>query len=163
MRRAHAYAAPDTPALRWLGGALLAALWLGSSETARQALPALSLLAPLLYQTVRGIRAADPALVQTGRFHDLNGWSLYRHVLLPGALPFILTGLRQGLGLLWLTLIALALFATPAGLGIPPLRDSGPPGATTLLLAIALYVVLSLGSGALVSALERWLLRWRPR
>jgi sulfonate transport system permease protein len=163
MRRAHARNGPDAPALRWLGGALLAALWLGDSETARPTLPALSLLAPILYQTVRGLRAADPALVETGRSHDLNGWSLYWHVLLPGALPFILTGLRQGLGLLWLTLIALELFATPTGPGIPQWLGSGPPGATTLLLAIALYTALSLGSGALVSALERWLLRWRPR
>ena len=163
MRRAHARNAPDAPALRWLGGALLAALWLGGSETARPALPALSLLAPLLYQTVRGIRAADPALVETGRSHGLNGWALYWHVLLPGALPFILTGLRQGLGLLWLTLIALELFSTPTRLGIPQWLGSGPPGATTLLLAIALYAALSVGSGALVSALERWLLRWRPR
>lgn len=163
MRRTRVRAAPDTPALPWLGGALLAALWLGGSETARQALPALSLLAPLLYQAVRGIRAADPALVDTGRSHDLSGWSLYWHVHLPGALPFILTGLRQGLGLLWLTLIALELFATPTAPGIPQWLGNGPPGVTILLLAIALYAVLSLGSGALVSALEHWLLRWRPR
>lgn len=163
MRRAHAYTPPDTPILRWLAPALLAALWLGSGETARQVLPPLSLLAPLLYQTVRGIRAVDPALVETGRSHDLSGWPLYRDVLLPGALPFILTGLRQGLGLLWLSLIALELYARPAGPGRLPLLDSVPPGVATLLLGIALYAGLSLGSGALVSALERWLLRWRPR
>ena len=162
MRRAQAYVPPDTAILRWVAPALLAALWLGSGETARQILPSLSLLAPLLYQTVRGIRAVDPALVETGGSHDLSGWPLYRHVLLPGALPFILTGLRQGLELLWLTLIALELFATPSGLG-RTLLGSDPPGAATLLLGLALYAVLSLGSGALVSLLERWLLRWRPR
>jgi len=163
MRRAHAYTPPDTPILHWFAPALLTALWLGSGDTARQILPPLSLLAPLLYQTVRGIRAVDPALVETGRSHDLSGWLLYRHVLLPGALPFILTGLRQGLGLLWLTLIALELYATPVDLGRLALWGSVPPGAATLLLGIALYAGLSLGSGALVSALERWLLRWRPR
>ncbi|HEY9270223.1 ABC transporter permease [Achromobacter sp.] len=163
MRRAQAYVPPDTAILRWVAPALLAALWLGSGETARQILPPLSLLAPLLYQTVRGIRAVDPALVETGRSHDLSGWPLYRHVLLPGALPFILTGLRQGLELLWLTLIALELFATPSGLGRLPSLDNSPPGAAALLLGLALFAVLSLASGALVSLLERWLLRWRPR
>ncbi|WP_454692909.1 ABC transporter permease [Achromobacter aegrifaciens] len=155
MRRAQAYVPPDTAILRWVAPALLAALWLGSGETARQILPSLSLLAPLLYQTVRGIRAVDPALVETGRSHDLSGWPLYRHVLLPGALPFILTGLRQGLELLWLTLIALELFATPSGLGRLPSLGNSPPGAAALLLGLALFAVLSLASGALVSLLER--------
>lgn len=163
MRRDHAHVPPDARILRWLGPALLVTLWLGSGGTAWQALLPLSLFLPICVQTVRGIRAVDPALVETGRSHGLRGWPLYRHVLLPGALPFILTGLRQGLGLLWLTLIALELFVTPSGLGIAPLLTRGPPGAVALLLGIALLAVLSAGSGAVIGALERWLLRWRPR
>lgn len=76
-------------------------------------------------------------------------------------MPFILTGLRQGLGLLWLTLIALELFVTPSGL--LPLPAGKPSGAAALLLGIALYAALCAASGALIGVLERWLLRWRPR
>ncbi len=163
MRRALDPSSSRAPLLGWLGAVLLLALWLGREPDARLALLPFVVLLPVLWQAVRGIRAVDPALVETGRSHDLRGWPLYRHVLLPGALPFIFTGLRQGLGLLWLTLIALELFVTPSGLGLPTLPASGLPGALALLLGIALYALLSAGSGALVSLLERWLLRWRPR
>ena len=161
MLRARPIPAVDTWILRGLGPALLVALWLGSGVAPRPLLCALSLFLPVLVQTARGLRAVDPALVETGRSHDLRGWSLFLHVLLPGALPFILTGLRQGLGLLWLTLIALELFVTPSGL--LPLPAGIPSGAAALLLGIALYAALCAASGALIGVLERWLLRWRPR
>ncbi len=163
MRRILDLTAAGAPRLRWLGPALLLALWLGRDPAARLALLLLSVLLPVILQTVRGIRAADPALVETGRSHDLCGWPLYRHVLLPGALPYLLTGLRQGLGLLWLTLIALELFVTPSGLGLPMRLASGSPDAVALLLGIASFVALNAASGALTGLLERWLLRWRPR
>ncbi len=163
MRRALYSPSSHAPLLSGLGAVLLLALWLGREPAARLALLPLAALLPVLLQTVRGIRAVDPALVETGRAHDLRGWPLYRHVLLPGALPFIVTGLRQGLGLLWLTLIALELFVTPSGLGILTRPAGGPPDVLALLLGIALYGLLIAGSEALISLLERWLLRWRPR
>jgi sulfonate transport system permease protein len=145
-----------------LAFAPLIALWFGAGDTARLALLSLAAFFPVYLHTVRGIGAVDPALVETGRSHGLRGWPLYVHVILPGALPEILTGLRQGLGLVWLTLIALELFLPPSGLGLLATQARETQRTDVLLLGIVLYAVLSVASGALIHALERRLLRWSP-
>lgn len=145
-----------------LAFAPLILLWLGEGETARLALLSLGAFFPVYRQTVRGIRAVDPGLLAIGRACGLHGWPLCLHVILPGALPSILAGLRQAVGLVWLVLVALEFFAAPSGLGY--LATHGPDGlrADVLLASIALYAVMSAASGALVHALARYLLRWRP-
>lgn len=134
--------------------------WLGADESASLALLSLAAFFPIYIHMQRGIRALDPAWAETGRSCGLRGWPLYLHVILPGALPAILTGLRQGLGLLWMTLAALELFLAPSGLGGLAMGALDPLRTDVLLLAILLYAVLSAGAGVLVGGLERRLLRW---
>lgn len=145
-----------------LAFAPLILLWLGVSETARLALLSLGAFFPIYRQTVRGIRAVDPGLIATGRAHGLHGWSLFLHVILPGALPSMLTGLRQGVGLAWLMLVALELFAAPSGVGLLAEKGRLAARADLLVLGIALYAAMSAASHALVHLLARHLLRWSP-
>ncbi|MFD4838156.1 ABC transporter permease subunit [Achromobacter sp. NPDC058515] len=145
-----------------LAFAPLILLWVGAEEIARLALLSLAAFFPVYLHTVRGIRAVDPALIETGRSCGLRGWPLYRDVILPGALPSVLAGLRQALGLAWLVLAALELLAAPSGIGRLALPAGEPPRADALLLGIALYAALSKASDALTAALERRLLRWSP-
>jgi len=145
-----------------LAFAPLILLWLGVGEAARLALLSLGAFFPIYRQTVRGIRAVDPGLIATGRSHGLHGWALFLHVILPGALPSILTGLRQGLGLAWLILVALEVFAAPTGVGLLAEHGRIAARADLLLLGIALYAAMSAASQALVHLLARHLLRWSP-
>lgn len=145
-----------------LAFAPLVLLWLGVGETARLALLSLGAFFPVYRQTVRGIRAVDPGLIATGRSHGLQGWALFLHVILPGALPSILMGLRQGVGLAWLILVALEVFAAPSGVGLLTGQGRIAARADLLLLGIALYAAMSAASQALVHLLARRLLRWSP-
>ena len=52
-----------------------------------------------------GIQGVDPQLVEMGRTYGMSPFTLFRRVILPGALPSIFTGLRYALGIMWLTLI----------------------------------------------------------
>lgn len=145
-----------------LAFAPLVLLWLGVGETSRLTLLSLGAFFPVYVHTVRGIGAVDPGLVATGRAHGLQGWPLLLHVILPGALPSILTGLRQGVGLVWLLLVALEIFAAPSGIGLLAAQGRESARVDLLVLGIALYAAMSAASQALLHLLARHLLRWSP-
>lgn len=145
-----------------LAFAPLILLWLGGGESATLALLSLGAFFPVYLHTVRGIGAVDPGLVRTGQAHGLHGVALMRHVILPGALPSILAGLRQGLGLAWLLLVAVELFLMPSGLGLLAAQPGGAVRVDGMVLSIVLYAVLSVASCALIHALARRLLCWSP-
>ena len=83
----------------------LVILWFGIDEAAKLFLVALGVFFPIYLNTFHGIRTVDQALIEMARIYGLAGWPLFRGVILPGALPSILVGLRFSLGLMWLTLI----------------------------------------------------------
>ncbi|WP_313625732.1 ABC transporter permease subunit [Achromobacter sp.] len=145
-----------------LAFAPLILLWLGAGETARLALLALGAFFPIYRRTVRGVREVDAGLVAIGQSCGLQGWPLCVHVILPGALPSMLAGLKRAVGLVWLILVALELFAAPSGLGRLALAENGVARPEVLLGVITLYAAMSAVSRALVLALERRLLRWSP-
>ena len=145
-----------------LAFAPLILLWLGAGETSRLALLSLGAFFPVYVHTVRGIRALDPGLLATGRSHGLQGWPLFLHVILPGAMPSILTGLRQGLGQVWLLVVALEVFVAPSGIGLLAVQGREAARVDLLVLSIALYAAMSAASHALAHLLARYLLRWSP-
>ena len=96
----------------------LVILWFGIDESAKVFLVALGTLFPIYLNTYHGIRNVDPALVEMARSYGLSGFALFRQVILPGALPYILTGMRLGLAQAWRILVAVEMLAAvPWGLG----------------------------------------------
>lgn len=83
----------------------LVILWFGIDESAKIFLVALGTLFPIYLNTYHGIRGIDPGLLEMARSYGLSGFALFRQVILPGALPSILVGVRFALGFMWLTLI----------------------------------------------------------
>ncbi|MNP40619.1 putative aliphatic sulfonates transport permease protein SsuC [compost metagenome] len=77
----------------------------------------LALFAPLLIATAAGVRRVDRSRIQAVRCLGANRWQVVRHVVLPSALPEVLTGLRIALGVGWSTLVAAELIAANRGLG----------------------------------------------
>ncbi|MGC2958279.1 ABC transporter permease subunit, partial [Pseudomonas aeruginosa] len=77
----------------------------------------LGTLFPIYLNTYHGIRNVDPALVEMARSYGLSGFSLFRQVILPGALPSILVGVRFALGFMWLTLIVAETISASSGIG----------------------------------------------
>ncbi|MFP5393988.1 MAG: ABC transporter permease subunit, partial [Gammaproteobacteria bacterium] len=83
----------------------LVILWFGIDETAKLFLLAVGVFFPVYLNTFHGIRSADQGLIEMAKSYGLSGWPLYRHVILPAALPSILVGMRFSLGLVWVLLI----------------------------------------------------------
>src|SRR5277367_5457609 len=78
----------------------LVILWFGIDESAKLFLVALGVFFPMYINTFHGIRSVDRGLLEMGRTYGLSGWPLYREIILPGALPSILVGVRFSLGLI---------------------------------------------------------------
>ncbi|MEG0886285.1 MAG: aliphatic sulfonate ABC transporter permease SsuC, partial [Janthinobacterium sp.] len=95
----------------------LVILWFGIDESAKIFLVALGTLFPIYINTWHGIRNIDRGLVEMARSYGLSGISLFIHVILPGALPSIMVGVRFALGLMWLTLIVAETISANAGIG----------------------------------------------
>ncbi|MGE8657507.1 MAG: aliphatic sulfonate ABC transporter permease SsuC [Achromobacter sp.] len=140
----------------------LVILWFGIEETAKLALLSLGVFFPVYLNTFHGIRSVDPALIEMGRSYGLAGWPLYRDVILPGALPSILVGLRFALGLVWVILIVTETISAQAGIGYMTMNAREFLQTDVVLLGILLYALLGKAADTLARALERRLLRWNP-
>ena len=140
----------------------LVILWFGIDEAAKLFLVAFGVFFPVYLNTFHGIRAVDPALIEMARSYGLSGWALYRQVILPGALPGILVGLRFALGLMWVLLIVAETISAQAGIGYLTMNAREFLQTDVVLVGILLYALLGKLADVLARALERWGLRWHP-
>ena len=140
----------------------LVILWFGIDESAKLFLVATGVFFPVYINTFHGIRAVDKGLVEMARSYGLSGWALYRHVILPGALPSILVGVRFSLGLMWVILIVAETISAQAGIGYMTMNAREFLQTDVVLVGILLYALLGKLADLLSKGLERWLLRWHP-
>jgi sulfonate transport system permease protein len=140
----------------------LVILWFGIDEAGKLFLVALGVLFPIYLNTLHGIRSVDAGLVEMGRSYGLGRFDLFRHVLLPGALPSILVGIRYALGFMWLTLIVSETIAATNGIGYMAMNAREFFQTDVVVLAILLYALLGKAADVAARALERRLLTWNP-
>ena len=140
----------------------LVILWFGIDESAKLFLVAVGVFFPIYLNTFHGIRAVDKGLIEMARSYGLSGWQLYRQVILPGALPSILVGLRFALGLMWVLLIVAETISAQAGIGYLTMNAREFLQTDVVLVGIILYAMLGKLADVLARGLERAWLRWHP-
>ncbi len=140
----------------------LVILWFGIGESARVFLIALGTFFPIYLNTFYGIRQVDGNLTEMGLAYGLTTWALLRHVILPGALPNILVGLRYALGIMWLTLVVAEMNAATSGIGFLTATAREFMRTDVLTFAIVLYALLGKLADVIARALERRFLPWHP-
>ncbi|CAN7390897.1 ABC transporter permease subunit [Rhizobium rhizogenes] len=95
----------------------LVIIWVGIGEASKITVIALAMLPPIILSTAAGVKAAPVDYVNAARSFGAGRLQVLRHVILPGAIPSILTGIRIALGAGWSTLVAAELVAASQGLG----------------------------------------------
>jgi len=140
----------------------LVILWFGIDEGAKLFLVALGVFFPIYVNTFHGIRAVDKGLIEMARSYGLSGWQLYRQVILPGALPSILVGVRFSLGFMWVILIVAETISAQAGIGYMTMNAREFLQTDVVLVGILLYALLGKLADLIARGLERWWLRWHP-
>jgi len=146
--------------LQMLRNIPLVILWFGIDETAKLFLVAVGVFFPVYLNTFHGIRSVDRDLIEMARSYGLSGWQLYRQVILPGALPSILVGLRFSLGLMWVLLIVAETLSAQAGIGYLTMNAREFLQTDIVLVGILLYALLGKLADVVARALERAWLPW---
>lgn len=140
----------------------LVILWFGIEEQAKVFLVALGVFFPVYVNTFHGIRSVDSNLIEMARSYGVKGFALYRHVILPGALPSILVGVRFAFGLMWVTLIVAETISAQSGIGYMTMNAREFLQTDVVVVGILLYAALGKVADVLAKSLERVSLRWHP-
>ena len=134
-----------TPFVAWVP---LAVIWFGASERAVVFVAIVGSFPAMTLATIQAIRQVPPLYERTGRTLGAAGWTLYRSVVFPAAMPGVMAGLQQAWGFAWKALMAGEVIVTAAsaheGLG----HLIGRPGASVPTLLAALAVILVIGVAA---------------
>lgn len=137
-------------------------LWFGIGEQAKILMVAMGVSFPIYLNTFAGIRGVDNRLVEAAQTVGLRRLGLIRHVVLPGALPSFLVGLRYALGTAWLVLVVSELNNASEGLGYMMTQAREFMRTGVLVVGLVMYACLGLMSDTIVRVLERFALAWRP-
>ncbi|KGA31758.1 aliphatic sulfonate ABC transporter permease SsuC [Pectobacterium odoriferum] len=140
----------------------LVILWFGIDEAAKIFLVALGTLFPVYLNTYHGIKNIDRGLLEMARSYGLSGISLFSQVVLPGALPSIMVGIRFALGFMWLTLIVAETISANSGIGYLAMNAREFLQTDVVVVAIILYALLGKLADISAQGLERIWLRWNP-
>ncbi|MEZ2587293.1 taurine ABC transporter permease TauC [Kluyvera intermedia] len=138
----------------------LMVIWFGIGETSKILLIYLAIFAPVAMSALAGVKSAQQVRIRAAQSLGANRAQVLWLVILPGALPEILTGLRIGLGVGWSTLVAAELIAATRGLGFM-VQSAGEFLATDVVLAgIAVIAIIAFGLELGLRALQRRLTPW---
>lgn len=129
----------NIPSMAWIP---LFLLWLGIQEASKVTLIAVGAFFPVYLNLLQGILHINPRLVEVGRVYGYRRLGLVRHVLLPATLPAYLVGLRSGLGLAWMFVVAAEIMGASRGLGYVMVDGQTSSRADLILASLILFAVL---------------------
>jgi sulfonate transport system permease protein len=136
-------------------------VWLGIGEEPKFTIVALATFFPIYLNTFNGIRNVDARLVEMAESFGASRLTIITKVVLRGALPQALLGLRLALGVSWLALVFAEQINADAGIGFMLSNAQSFLDTPTIMEVIAIYAMLGLITDAAVRLLEARLLRWR--
>jgi NitT/TauT family transport system permease protein len=136
-------------------------LWLGIGENSKIATIALGVFFPTVIAVYSGIDNVPRNLIRMAQSFNLPWFAILRKIVLPGALPGILSGFRITASIALLLLVSAEMIGAQYGIGAFILAAGNLMLTDQLLAGVVLLSALGLVIGFVLSRLERWLLRWR--
>ncbi|MBF8377330.1 MULTISPECIES: ABC transporter permease subunit [Alicyclobacillus] len=140
----------------------LVIVWFGIGEQAKVFLVALGTAIPMYMNTYFGIQSLDPGLLEMARVYRFSRLKMFGRVILPGALPSVLSGVRYSLGVMWVTLIVAETISANSGIGYMVMNAQEFMQMNIVVLGVVLYALLGKLSDVIARVLETRLLRWHP-
>jgi sulfonate transport system permease protein len=148
----------NIPSLAWVP---LFILWLGIQEPSKIALIAVGVFFPVYLNLMSGVQDVDRKLVEVGKVYRFSNLKLIQRVFLPATLPAFIIGLRSGLGLGWMFVVAAEIMGASQGLGYL-LVDGQTTGRPAVILAsILLFAVLGKLTDTIIASFGKRLLYWQ--
>ncbi len=148
------------PPIAWIP---LAILWFGIGETSKLYIIFYGAFFPILLNTVDGIHNIDKKYLELGRVYEVDKIRLVTKVILPGALPSILTGIRVGLGNAWVCVVAAEMIAATAGVGYMLTNGRSLSRADDVILAMLLIGIVGKIMDDVIKVISKKIMRWNAR
>lgn len=136
-------------------------VWFGIGEGSKIATILFGTFFPTVIATYGGVDGVDRGLIRMGQSFGLGWWAIVRKIILPGALPAILSGFRISVSIAIVLLVAAEMIGAEYGIGAYVLMAGSLFATDQLIAGVALLSVLGVSLAALIGLLERRLLRWR--
>jgi taurine transport system permease protein len=138
-------------------------IWFGIGEMSKVLLIFLSVLAPVALGARSGVKSAAIEQIHAAYSFGASRWQVMRHVILPSALPEILTAMRIGIGFGWTTLVAAEMVAATKGLGYMVLTASQFLQTSTVIMGIIVIAIIAYAFDMLMRFVERKVVPWKGR
>jgi taurine transport system permease protein len=138
-------------------------IWFGIGETSKVLLIFLSVFAPVALGARAGVRSAAIEQIHAAYSFGASRWQVMRHVILPSALPEILTAMRVGVGFGWTTLVAAEMVAATKGLGYMVLSASQFLQTPTVIMGIIVIAAIAYAFDLLMRWIERKVIPWKGK
>jgi NitT/TauT family transport system permease protein len=137
-------------------------IWFGVGIWSKVFIVFLSSFFPILVNTVGGIRAIDADLLRAARAFCASDWQIFKTVAIPGSVPFILTGVRQGVALGLIGVVVGEMFGGSQGVGFMVAYGGQTFATDTLFVGVLIIAFAGILLTSLAERLERRFSRWRP-
>lgn len=147
------------PPLAWIP---LSILWFGLGDEQNEFIIFLGMFFPILINTIVGVKNIDPSLVRAARSLGAPEYKVLGRIVLKGALPQIITGIRVGLGVGWMALVAAELVGANSGLGFLINDARSMLRTDTIMVGMLTIGIVGLLIDTAIKLLGRRLLPWSP-
>ncbi|KAA0545329.1 ABC transporter permease [Bacillus sp. BGMRC 2118] len=146
------------PSLAWVP---LFILWFSIGETSKILLIAVGVFFPVYLNIVSGVKGVDRKLIEVGKIYGFSTYQLIRTIIIPASMPSFLVGLRSGLGLGWMFVVAAELMGASTGLGYLLVFGQNMSSPDIIIASIFLFALLGKVTDFLLKVIEQRVLHWQ--
>jgi len=146
------------PPIAWIG---LALLWFGIGLNSAVFLVFIGAFFPILLNTIDGVRNVDKRLIEVAYTFGASDWDVLRKVVLPSASPIIYTGLRVGMGIGWMCVVAAEMIAVRYGLGNQILESTNLLQTDKVLVGMITIGLLGLAINYIFTIVGKRIFKWQ--
>jgi ABC-type nitrate/sulfonate/bicarbonate transport system permease component len=137
-------------------------IWFGTGAKGKIFIVFMSSFFPILVNTVAGVRTLDADLLKAARAFCATDWQIFKTLAIPGSIPFILTGIRQGVALGLIGVVVGEMFGGSEGVGFLVAYGGQTFQTDTVFVGVIIIAVSGMLLTFLTERLERRFSRWRP-
>ncbi len=139
----------------------LVVLWFGLGDGAKLFIVTILAVFPILINTIAGVRNVPPALIDVGAAFAAKEWQIFTKIILPSALPYMMTGLRLGIGRAIIGMVVAEFFTAITGLGALIVKYGNQYDTASMFVPIFVLMFLGVTLTAGVRYVEEWIAPWR--
>jgi len=139
----------------------LVILWFGLGQNAKTFIVTVSAVFPILINTTAGVRNVPAQLIDVGMAFAANERQIFSKVIVPSALPYVMTGLRLGLGRAIIGMVVAEFFTAITGLGAIIVKYGNQYDTASMFVPILVLMLLGVTLSAFLKRLESWIAPWK--